>query len=178
MTQVIYSYTFKDQEGRQTSTNYFGSTPEGDTLTLVHGNWEEFGAILEALTDCQIVKGQIVLRFTPNVAWKVNPVAGANISKAGLFEFILAATSYRQSFLVPSMNAASLDPNKKIDITDAGVKAFINSLVSGWGTGDTTVGMGKFGQDITGFLGCRTTDRTHRRESSLKTYVSGSNYAP
>jgi hypothetical protein len=178
MTQVIYSYTFKDQEGRQASYGYFGSTPEAHTLTDVHGDWEALGAVLEALTDCEIVKGQITLRFDRNAAWKASPVAGANISKAGLFEFILANTIYRQSFLVPSMNALSLDAAKKIDITDTGVKAFINGVVSGWGTGNAVVGMGKFGQDVTGFLGCRTTDRTHRKQSTAKTWVDGSSYVP
>ncbi len=178
MAQILYSYTFLDSRGKKTAAAYFGSTPEAQTLSNLHDDWIALGSILESITAAKITNGQVKIGFAQDVAWKDTPVDGSNISEAMLFDFVLNGIVYRQSYLVPAPADAALDASNKIDLTDAGVKAFINGMVSGWGVGTAVVGMGKFGQDITGFLGCRTTDRTHRRQATMKTYVDGANYVP
>lgn len=176
MAAVIYSFTLQDAIGVKTPVAFFGSTPEAQTLTQIHDNWAELGAVLDAISAAKIVKGQILLRFVPDVAWKAVPEDTSRVTGNGLFSFIMQDTIYRQSYLVPSLADAALDAANKIDITDAGVKALINSLVGGWGAADVVKGIGKHGEDITGFSGCSTVGRTHRRQQMTKTYVDGSTY--
>lgn len=177
-TNAIFSYPVIDAQSKRAPVTFHAMVPDAATLQQVHDAWVVMGTNIQSICAGKVGGGSVKLTFAQDVNWRDVPLDYARLADGGLFDFSLANLIYRTSVVIPALADDALDASNKINITDAGVRAVINALVSGFGQGNAYTGVDRFGNDMNGFLGCRTTGRGYRKQLAAKTFVSGSNYVP
>lgn len=158
---TILSFTLRDIDGNETSTpfyaNYNGAV---ETVNGMVGTWSALGAVIDDLTDAQIVGGSIRIPLVPDAGWKSAPVEGQDVSDTLVLNWANASTRYMFATAIPAF-IHDLLVNGKIDLTNADLVALLTMVVTGFTNGNF---VNTAGQDLTGLVDAFQSDRKHRKQ--------------
>lgn len=143
------SYSIQDADGDRHSVVI--PVPRG-TLTLpqITGFMEAQAALIDEVTDGQIVEMRVEVQVAVPSGLKANPVANSEVQKGALFTFGLNGTSYAHSIRVPAFKP-SLFAGKEVNTSDTDVTALVDSIVTGLTIASAPVAPSNpFELDITG----------------------------
>jgi len=139
---TIFSYRLQDDEGLENNNSiyvaYDGATETEQALELA---WINYGSLLDAIVDAQILGGSITIPLTPYLggvggvgAWKSSPAAGNNVNQVMNLNFGNDFNSYRTSILIPSYKESILTPTLVPDLADTALAAYISGITGGFAT--------------------------------------------
>lgn len=129
---IIYSFTLLDDSGKKRPVQIYATEHDADTVAAAITNLTNLAALLDALTDGQIVQQRLVVYKEVSGALKSAPVSGANLEETGLLNYPMTGLLNRgYSIDIPAFpdgKTLALDHNL-IDLTDTAVAAF-NTFIS------------------------------------------------
>lgn len=129
---TIFEVQLLDDQGLTSRSSiyvaYNGTTTTTESLI---GSWSQWGALIEACTDCQIVQGRITIPLLPNAAWKDAPLEGSNANQVMSLNFKNDFNRYLTALLIPGYKEILLTPDNKPDLADPGLVALIDFMIDG-----------------------------------------------
>lgn len=133
---TILHYAIQDDQGTKSSTSlylaYNGATLNVDGLT---GGWLDYGALIDAVIDGQIIGGHVKIPLDPDGAWKQAPNAGNNNNQVLGISFENDFNQYLWTMNLPSYQEAVLDANGRPDPADPALAALVTDMLLGNPTG-------------------------------------------
>lgn len=105
------SATLRDSVGLETPIQAYELLDPTMVLSDVVANWGSWAAIIDGMTDAQIVRGRMLLPQTPS-GLKSSPAAGSRLEQCGLFRFSVAASNNRYSAEIPAIAAGILSGDR------------------------------------------------------------------
>jgi len=90
-----------------------------------------YGALLDDITDGQIVQGRITIPLSPDAAWKAAPIEGNNVNQVMNLNFENDFNRYLTAVLIPAYKESLLTPSGVPDLADADLAAYIAAVIAG-----------------------------------------------
>lgn len=129
---TIFSWEILDDEGlKNNSSMYMAYDGVTTTEAALELGWNEYGGLIDACIDGQIVGGSITIPLVPNGAWKTSPANGNNVNQVMNLNFNNDFNSYATSILLPSYKESILTPTHVPDLADAALAALIAQILAG-----------------------------------------------
>lgn len=130
-----FSYQILDDQGVSNRTQvyaaYDGAT---ETVDALIGAWSEYGGLVDACVDGQIVGGQILIPLEPNGAWKTAPAEGNNANQIMTLDFSNDFNQYLTPVILPSYKESQLDTNNLPNLAATALAALIARTINDTGT--------------------------------------------
>jgi len=131
---VLHSMSILDADGNIQAAPMYSTFDDGTaTLSSILAAASAEVALLEAITDGQVISHDITLKLDLPGGLKSAPVTGSNVQENGHFSFVVLGTPYSFGIDVPAIAQAALT-GKLINQANADVSDFIDSVQ---GTGGT-----------------------------------------
>lgn len=171
MTDLIahVSLQFKDALGVVASVPYFVDIDSTATMDDIVTAIQVIPTDIDALTDAQILLADLVVQV-PLPTVKTAPVAGSEIERGGLFNFLQENIKYKFGILIPALKH-TLIVNGKINLADTAVTTFI-SLVTA--LGGTAPWRSTANNILVTLADALITFRKHRKAESRRSFEVGS----
>lgn len=132
---IIYSFTLKDASGKKRPVQVYATEHDTDLVSAAVLNMANLAALLDAITDAQIVQERLIIYQPVAGALKAAPVAGSNLEETGLLNYPMTGLLNRgYSIDIPALpDSTQLAGNPtKIDLTNVSIAAF-NTFISSVG---------------------------------------------
>jgi hypothetical protein len=160
-----FSVQILDDLGVTASAPYYITTDDSLALADINTAVQAYITDLDAVTDGQIIKVTLDLDV-PLPTVKSAPVAGAEVERGGLFNFLQDNVKYRFGVLVPAFKK-SLIVNGKINLAATAVSTFI-ALYTAIGGDVDYISTG--GNLLTTFSDALITFRKHRKAENRRSF--------
>lgn len=116
-TYLVLSYTIIDRFGtKATCIVPLMVDSASETVEQVVLDWGDFGSLIDACTDGQIVGGRATLALKPIDGWKASPGAQSFVERTLLWQFHANNVQAKYGFSMPSL-ANSLIVSGKPDLS-------------------------------------------------------------
>jgi hypothetical protein len=163
----ILSATLKDEMGTTATFPLYVNVPDTVTVANLHTYMQDFLAVLDPITDAQIIKFEWRSNM-PFSGAKNAPVAGGRVEQTGLFNFEDSVTAFKAPYDIPAIANSTLTAGVKkvIDLTNVGITAWMAFMEAAT---LTIVPTNKFIGVLVALLDAAVTFRKHRKQLTRAT---------
>lgn len=133
---VRFSVSVVDELGTEASEVFYAMVDPTITAAQLSTQWHALATDLDPVLGAQILRGSVVLLENMS-GGKTAPAVGSRVEQTGVINFSNAVTSHRFGEALPGLSSGVISAGK-INLTDAGVAAFITFMTTAFTLGTWT----------------------------------------
>lgn len=174
---VGFSYQLRDSSGITANTDIFCNVADATTITNLRAYWIALGTLLDAVTDAKITRGRLTLGQSADPGFKANPASPSVVDLAGVLQFNVASSLRTWPIVIPALGTSQQSAGR-VNLNATALHALINQALQGTGSAGTYIPSNPQGQVFTSIQNGFRGERSHRKQYSSKTNMSGGSYVP